>query len=160
MRSRVGSRRNDRSRGERGFVLGPLRRRLPGIASVGLEHPDDGGTTRAKFKELGERETTVRFESRFRHKDGSYRWLSWNVHPLSESQLVFAVARDVTERKRVEAEQEKLKKEGTFKAAEARYTAADQVDTGDLERWLKKARDIQWDYRNLARRKGRLERLK
>jgi hypothetical protein len=53
-----------------------------------------------------------------------------------------------------------LKKEGTFKAAEARYTAADQVSTGDLERWLAKARDIQWDYGNLVRCKGRLERLK
>lgn len=53
-----------------------------------------------------------------------------------------------------------LKKEGKFKAAEARYTAADQVDVQDLARWLAKARDIQWDYRNLVRRKGRLERLK
>jgi len=53
-----------------------------------------------------------------------------------------------------------LKDEGSFKAAEARYTAVDQVDTADLERWLAKARDIQWDYRNLIRRKGRLERLR
>lgn len=53
-----------------------------------------------------------------------------------------------------------LKKEGSFKAAEARYTSLDEVDTGDLERWLAKARDIQWDYKNLIRRKGRLERLK
>jgi uncharacterized protein YdhG (YjbR/CyaY superfamily) len=45
-------------------------------------------------------------------------------------------------------------------AAEARYSAADEVDVDDLARWLVKARDIQWDYRNLARRKGRLERLK
>jgi len=57
-------------------------------------------------------------------------------------------------------EEEGLKKEGTFKAAEARFTAVDQVDTKSLERWLAKARDIQWDYRNLIRRKGRLERLK
>jgi hypothetical protein len=57
-------------------------------------------------------------------------------------------------------EEEGLKEEGSFKAAEARYTAADQVDVGDLERWLAKARDIQWDYRNLIRRRGRLERLK
>jgi len=57
-------------------------------------------------------------------------------------------------------EEEGLKKEGTFKAAEARYKAADEVDTDDLARWLAKARDIQWDYRNLIRRKGRLERLK
>jgi len=56
--------------------------------------------------------------------------------------------------------EESLKKEGTFKAAEARYTAADQVDTEDLRRWLAKAREIQWDYKNIVRRKGRLERLK
>lgn len=56
-------------------------------------------------------------------------------------------------------EEEGLKKEGTFKAAEARYTAADQVDAEKLQRWLGKARDIQWDYKNLIRRKGRLVRL-
>jgi hypothetical protein len=56
-------------------------------------------------------------------------------------------------------EEEALKPEGTFKAAEARYTSADQVDTEALERWLAKSRRIQWDYRNLIRRKGRLERL-
>ncbi|HEY7740481.1 MAG TPA: DUF1801 domain-containing protein [Steroidobacteraceae bacterium] len=53
-----------------------------------------------------------------------------------------------------------LRKEGKFKAAEARYVSADEVDTDDLRRWLAKARDIQWDYQNLVRRKGRLERLK
>jgi hypothetical protein len=52
-----------------------------------------------------------------------------------------------------------LKKEGTFKAAEARYTSVNQVNADDLQRWLSKARDIQWDYRNLIRRKGRLDRL-
>ena len=57
-------------------------------------------------------------------------------------------------------EEKGLEKEGSFKAAEARYTAVDQVDTKKLQRWLAKARDIQWDYRNLIRRKGRLERLK
>jgi hypothetical protein len=56
--------------------------------------------------------------------------------------------------------EEGLQDEGRFKAAEARYTAAHEVNTGDLERWLAKAREIQWDYRNLVRRKGRLERLK
>jgi hypothetical protein len=53
-----------------------------------------------------------------------------------------------------------LAAEGSFKAAEARYTAADQVDKPALKRWLKKARDIQWDYKNIVRRKGKLERLK
>jgi hypothetical protein len=53
-----------------------------------------------------------------------------------------------------------LQDEGSFKAAEARYTAAKQVNVENLQRWLAKARDIQWDYKNLVRRKGKLERLK
>ena len=57
-------------------------------------------------------------------------------------------------------EEEGLEKEGSFKAAEARYTSADQINTKDLKRWLKKSRDIQWDYKNIVKRKGVLERLK
>jgi hypothetical protein len=57
-------------------------------------------------------------------------------------------------------DEKELKGEGNFKAAEARFTAVDQVNTRILQRWLKKARDIQWDYKNIVRRKGRLERLK
>jgi hypothetical protein len=57
-------------------------------------------------------------------------------------------------------EEDTLKKEGSFKAAEVRYTSADQVNREDLKRWLGKAREIQWDYQNIVRRKGRLERLK
>jgi len=57
-------------------------------------------------------------------------------------------------------EEDGLKNEGSFKAAEARYTAVNQVKKKDLKRWLEKARDIQWDYKNIIRRKGRLERLK
>jgi hypothetical protein len=56
-------------------------------------------------------------------------------------------------------DEEGLTAEGRFKAAEARYTSAAQVNTSDLQRWLAKARDIQWDYKNIVRRKGRLERL-
>ena len=57
-------------------------------------------------------------------------------------------------------EEDGLQKEGSFKAAEARYTEATQVSKTDLKRWLKKARDIQWDYKNIVKRKGVLERLK
>lgn len=47
--------------------------------------------------------------------------------------------------------------EGSFKAAEARYTDVEQVPTEKLARWLYEARFIQWDDKNLVRRKGRLE---
>jgi Domain of unknown function (DU1801) len=49
---------------------------------------------------------------------------------------------------------------GKFKDASIFYTVVEQINTKDLKRWLKKSRDIQWDYKNIVKRKGRLERLK
>ena len=57
-------------------------------------------------------------------------------------------------------EEDGLKKEGSFKAAEIRYTAVEQINRKNLRRWLAKSREIQWDYKNIVRRKGRLDRLK
>lgn len=49
---------------------------------------------------------------------------------------------------------------GKFKDASIMYTEAEQIDTDDLQRWLEKSRNIQWDYKNVVKRKGVLERLK
>jgi hypothetical protein len=57
-------------------------------------------------------------------------------------------------------EEDALQKEGSFKAAEARYTSVKKIKKTDLKRWLQKSEAIQWDYKNLIRRKGVLERLK
>lgn len=69
----------------------------------------------------------------------SVRWLFWSGQSFEEASL---------------------KKEGSFKAAEIRYTSTDQVKKADLKRWLQKAKEIQWDYKNIVKRKGVLERLK
>jgi len=52
-----------------------------------------------------------------------------------------------------------LSNEGSFKAAEKRYTAPEQININDLKRWLEKCKSIQWDYKNIVKRKGVLERL-
>ena len=52
-----------------------------------------------------------------------------------------------------------LQSEGSFKAAEARYTAINQINKKDLKRWLEKSKAIQWDYKNIVKRKGVLEKL-
>jgi hypothetical protein len=52
-----------------------------------------------------------------------------------------------------------LQPEGNFKAAEMRYTSAEQINTKDLKRWFEKSKKIQWDYKNIVKRKGVLERL-
>ena len=53
-----------------------------------------------------------------------------------------------------------LAPEGGFKTAGACYTAVDQIVAADLERWLAKSIEIQWDYKNIVKRKGKLVRLK
>lgn len=47
-----------------------------------------------------------------------------------------------------------------FKDASILYNSLTEIDTNDIIRWLKKSREIQWDYKNLIKRKGKLERLK
>src|ERR1700726_112332 len=78
-------------------ALGWSEAELLNRTSEWLEHPEDHGITHAKARELGARETTVRFESRLRHKDGSYRWFSWIG--VSDRDSNYAVARDVTAEK-------------------------------------------------------------
>ena len=58
-------------------------------------------------------------------------------------------------------EEEKLNVTGNkFKDASIFYTTAEQINAKDLKRWLKKSKEIQWDYKNIVKRKGQLERLK
>lgn len=49
---------------------------------------------------------------------------------------------------------------GKFKDASVTYTDATQVRKADLKRWCAEAREVQWDYKNLVKRKGKLVRLR
>jgi len=62
-------------------------------------HPDDREITVAEMKRLSEGANTISFENRYRCRDGSYRWLLWNATPLLSQQVIYADARDITERK-------------------------------------------------------------
>lgn len=58
-------------------------------------------------------------------------------------------------------EEESLKVRGAkFKDASVFYNAISEIEVTDLKRWLEKSREIQWDYKNIVKRKGVLERLK
>jgi PAS domain S-box-containing protein len=78
-------------------TLGWSEAELLNRTSEWLEHPDDGGLTRTAVNHLIRGDRTVSFEGRFRHKDGSYRWLSWTGVP--DQDHIYAVARDVTAEK-------------------------------------------------------------
>jgi len=53
-------------------------------------------------------------------------------------------------------EEDGLQDEGGFKTAGVRYTNRSQIKVGELRRWLKKSKVIQWDYKNIVKRKGKL----
>ncbi|MCB0510765.1 MAG: DUF1801 domain-containing protein, partial [Bacteroidetes bacterium] len=58
-------------------------------------------------------------------------------------------------------EEDKLNIRGEkFKDASIFYSAASEIEAKEVKTWLKKAREIQWDYKNIVKRKGKLERLK
>jgi PAS domain S-box-containing protein len=78
-------------------TLGWSEAELLNRTSEWLDHPDDGGQTRKEINKLIQGDLTVKFEGRFRHKDGSYRWLSWTGVP--DRDHIYAVARDVTAEK-------------------------------------------------------------
>lgn len=61
----------------------------------------------------------------------------------------------------IDFEEEGLNVHGKkFKDASVFYTSIEQINIKDLKRWLKKSITIQWDYKNLIKRKGKLVRLK
>jgi PAS domain S-box-containing protein len=67
---------------------------------VSFVHPDDLASTAAELTSLGRGEQSLGFENRYRHKDGSYRWLLWQTAPDVEHDLLYCVARDITEQRR------------------------------------------------------------
>jgi C4-dicarboxylate-specific signal transduction histidine kinase len=73
---------------------------LVGKTSQWLLHPDDQEKTLAEIGALAAGTKTSRFENRFRHKDGSYRWISWNAAP--DGERIYAMGRDITDLKKAE----------------------------------------------------------
>jgi len=66
-------------------------------------HPDDQETTLAEVAKLSRGETTIQFRNRYRRVDGQYVWLEWNSRAVPEEGVIYAVARDVTDRTDLEA---------------------------------------------------------
>jgi PAS domain S-box-containing protein len=88
-------------------------------------HPDDLEKTRQEFARQRGGRGVVSFENRYRCKDGSYRWLLWNAHPLVGEQMIYASARDLTERKNIEQQ--------ILKLNEDLKRRADELETANKE---------------------------
>ncbi|QLE54531.1 PAS domain S-box protein [Nostoc sp. TCL26-01] len=82
-------------------ILGYSQKELLSTAFMDMVHPDDRAATLAEMGKLSQGVRVFRFENRYRRKDGSYCWLSWTS--VAHDDLVYAVARDVSEYKAKEA---------------------------------------------------------
>ena len=83
-------------------------------------HPDDRERTLNQNRDVRAGGKALGFENRYLCKDGSYRWLLWNAAPDDGEKTIYSVARDITDRKRLEEERERLVGELRTALAEVR----------------------------------------
>src|SRR5580704_4660172 len=83
-------------------VLGIPTKDLLAQPYLDFVHPADLERTAAEAKKIDAGATCVSFENRYRCGDGSYKWLLWNATPNVSQKLIYAVARDITQRKQTE----------------------------------------------------------
>jgi PAS domain S-box-containing protein len=89
-------------------TLGFSRAELQSKPMFDFVHPDDRERTLDQNRKVRQGGQALAFENRYRCKDGSYKWLLWNSTADFEHGVIYGVARDMTARKRGEAERERL----------------------------------------------------
>lgn len=89
-------------------ALGFTRAELMSRPFIEFVHPDDRERTLNQNRAVRGGGKALAFENRYLCKDGGFRWLRWNAAPDSDQQVIYSVARDVTEEKRAAEERERL----------------------------------------------------
>lgn len=92
-------------------TLGFTREELQSKRMFEFVHPDDRERTLEQNRIVRSGGRAVGFENRYRSRDGSYRWFRWNAIADMDHQLIYALARDITESKQAEEERERLVRE-------------------------------------------------
>lgn len=83
-------------------LLGYTNEELKSKPFIEFVHPDDRAATKAELEKIYIGKASSDFENRYRCKNGSYIWLEWTVVPLIDEKVMYAVASDITDRKKVE----------------------------------------------------------
>jgi PAS domain S-box-containing protein len=89
-------------------TLGFTREELMSRPFIEFVHPDDRERTLKQNAAVRGGGKALGFENRYLCKDGSYRWFRWNAASDSGDQIIYSVARDITDAKRAEVEREQL----------------------------------------------------
>lgn len=113
-------------------TLGYTSDELTAIPFIEFVHPDDRPDTLTEIVKLAKGESTIQFVNRYRHKDGHYISLEWTARSLQEEGVIYAVARDITERIRLENERCRLESD-RFRLSEIVGSASDAIVGKDLQ---------------------------
>jgi len=119
-------------------VLGYSFDELIGHPFIDFVHPDDVHATNAESAKLASGVKTISFRNRYLAKDGSYRWIDWNAVGSPEDQMLYCVARDVTEAKKIE---EQTRTRATEMETVAKVSAA-ATTILDLDELLQTVADL------------------
>lgn len=113
-------------------LLGHSTRDLLSRGFLDFVHPEDRDKTLAEIDRLARGEPTIQFLNRYRHADGQYLWLEWTSRSIPEEGLIYAVARDVTDRVAAAEAHARLEQDRA-RLAKIVEEAADAIVSRDLD---------------------------
>jgi PAS domain S-box-containing protein len=114
-------------------ILGYAPEILQGQCLSSFIHPDDQAPTQDCLTQVIRGQTIYcHLENRYRHQDGSYRWLSWRTVAVPEKQLIYAIAHDITEKKQAEQELERRVAERTLELHEAYQRLSSLIENSPI----------------------------
>jgi serine/threonine-protein kinase len=112
-------------------TLGYSTKDLTSTPFIEFVHPEDQPDTLNEMTKLSRGEPTIQFKNRYRKKDGQYIWLEWTARSLANEEVIYAVARDITERIRLENEKNRIES-AHFRLSEIVESATDAIIVKDL----------------------------
>lgn len=118
-------------------TLGYSLQALEGARFLDFVHPDDLPSTLDAIAQLSEQQPLLSFTNRYRHQDGSYRWIEWRSVPTGT--LIYATARDITARKQAEED---------LQQSEQRLSLALEAAEAGLWEWNMHTQQTYWSDRN------------
>jgi PAS domain S-box-containing protein len=117
-------------------TLGYSRQEMLGRPFVDFVHPDDADASRKAFATVRGGDDVTQFENRYMCADGSERWLQWSARSVPEQRVLYCIARDVTEQRRIAGEQAALRRVAMLVAQGATPAAVLDAVAAEMERLL------------------------
>lgn len=113
-------------------TLGYSAKELTTKPFIEFVHPEDRPDTLREIQKLSRGEPTIQFINRYRHKDGHFIYLEWTARSLQEEGVIYAVARDISDRIRLQEEKSRIESDH-FRLSEIVDSASDAIIGKDLD---------------------------